>query len=107
MPGLSEAGIHLVNMVVRKAAHLTEYGILAALLWRTIRNTHAGKTHFWSWADAGWTLLIVALYAASDEFHQSFVPTREASVRDVLIDCTGALLALLCLWSLGRWRKSR
>jgi len=107
MPGLSEKAIHLVNMLVRKAGHLTEYGILAVLLWRAIRNSHIPKTRSWSWTDAGWTLLIVALYAASDEFHQSFVPTREASLRDVLIDCVGALLALLCLWGLGRCRESR
>jgi VanZ family protein len=55
----------------------------------------------------GWRCLaIVALYAASDEFHQRFVPTREASVVDVFIDTSGAALALIFIWIVGRWRKS-
>jgi len=44
-------------------------------------------------------------YAASDEFHQLFVPSREASVLDVLIDTAGAVFALLLIWFIGRWRR--
>ena len=41
-------------------------------------------------AQAG-TIAIATLYAASDEWHQSFVPSRSASIVDVLIDCVGAM----------------
>ena len=61
----------------------------------------------WRWSDAGRTLLFVIAFAVSDEFHQSFVPSREATVRDVLIDTMGAILALLFIWFLGRCRERR
>jgi VanZ family protein len=41
------------------------------------------------------TVLIVAGYAALDEFHQSFVPGRQAAVGDVLIDASGGIAAQL------------
>jgi len=44
-------------------------------------------------------------YAASDEFHQTFVPSREGCVRDVMIDTSGALAGLFALWLFGRLRK--
>jgi len=50
-------------------------------------------------------LLIVTMYAITDELHQSFVPSREGSVWDVLLDTTGGAFGLLFLWILGRWRK--
>ena len=44
------------------------------------------------------TLALVMLYAASDEFHQRFVPSRDASAVDVMIDTGGAVLALFLVW---------
>ena len=61
----------------------------------------------WRWSKAGLVLALVALYAASDEIHQAFVPSRDASVRDVLLDTTGGALGLLCLWAVGCLRKRR
>ena len=78
-----------IHFLVRKAAHLTEYGIFGALLFRAIRAGREG----WNWRWAVWAIAIAALYAASDEWHQSFVPSRTPSVIDVLIDTTGATLA--------------
>ncbi len=40
-------------------------------------------------------LILSVIYAISDEFHQSFVPGRDASVRDVLTDSAGIILSLL------------
>ena len=59
----------------------------------------------WLWAHAWSALIFVALYATSDEIHQAFVPTRQASVWDVLLDTTGGAFGLLFLWIFGRWRK--
>ncbi|MGD0615630.1 MAG: VanZ family protein, partial [Verrucomicrobiota bacterium] len=86
-------------------AHLTEYAILAVLLVRALRKLGEGDPRRWSWRQAWWTVLLVALYAASDEFHQIFVPTREASVRDVMIDTIGGIAGLLLFWAVGRWRN--
>ena len=104
-PDVTEKTIQQVQTIVRKSAHLTEYGILSMLLWRSFSHRLKKNSHAWSWRQAGWVLLTVAAYAATDEFHQSFVPSRMASPWDVLIDTVGAALGLLVLWMFGRWRK--
>lgn len=80
----------IVQFAVRKTAHLGEYGILAALLFRALR---ADRVNRWTLA---WSLTAVAiaiLVAITDEWHQSFVPSRTASPWDVLVDTIGAILA--------------
>ena len=106
LPQLTGEQVHAVVVGVRKVAHLTEYGVLAALVLRLIRHRVAGPARPWQWSEAALAMLVVLVYASTDEFHQLFVPTREGSLRDVGIDCVGAVLALLLLWFLGRWRKS-
>ena len=78
-----------LHFAVRKAGHLLEYAILGSLLFRAIREDRPGWKLRWALG----AIAIAALYAASDEWHQSFVPTRTASVWDVVIDTTGATLA--------------
>jgi VanZ family protein len=104
-PSLPDDSVRTIVFVVRKGAHLTEFAILALLTWRALRQPIPGQSRPWRWSLATQVILLVMLYAASDEFHQRFVPHREASVVDVLIDTTGAVLALLSLWAVGRWRK--
>ena len=79
--------------------------MLALLLWRALRQESTPGNTPWRWSKAGLVLALVALYAASDEIHQAFVPSRQASVWDVLLDTTGAAVGLLCLWAAGRLRK--
>ena len=105
VPDISDATIAHIQTGIRKSAHLSEYALLALLLWRARRKPFAGDPRPWSWRTPAFAFAITALFAASDEFHQSFVPSREGRFRDVLIDTTGAALGLLALWSLGRWRK--
>ena len=104
-PNLSEDAIDATVTGARKCAHLTEYAVLALLFWRALRKPVKSDPRPWSWADARLAILLVALYAASDEFHQLFVPTRDATVRDVVIDTIGGTLGLVFLWAVGRWRK--
>ena len=101
-PHLSDAAIHDVVVCVRKCAHLAEYAVLALLFWRALRKPAEVVHAPWRWSDARLALALVALFAAGDELHQAFVPSREGSVRDVLLDTTGGALALLCLWGVGR-----
>jgi len=58
----------------------------------------------WQWADAFIAVTAAGLYAATDELHQYFVPSRDASFRDVLLDTAGAVVGILALWAVGRWR---
>jgi VanZ family protein len=104
-PHMPEAQIHAIHHLLRKCAHLAEYSVLALLLWRALCQAAKNVLRPWNWREARLTLLIVALYAASDEFHQVFVPTRTAQVSDVLVDTSGGAAGLLALWLIGRWRK--
>lgn len=81
-----------INTVVRQLAHLTEYFVLAVLLWRAIRQELAGV---WNTPLALLTLALTAGIAAADETHQWFRQWRTGSVTDVGIDTLGAALALL------------
>ena len=83
----------------------TAQNLLQLLLWRALRKPARNQPQPWDWRTAARTILVVLAYAASDEFHQAFVPSRQASILDVLLDTTGALFALLLLWAIGRWRK--
>lgn len=106
--------VHTLEFVVRKGAHMTEYGILAILAFAQL------KTYFpWNFrksvkiADnflSGETtvhrrillqyplfqfliaICFVFLYACTDEFHQTFVSGRSGQFRDVLIDTVGGLI---------------
>ena len=99
-PHLQAATVHEIVVAVRKCAHLTEYAILGVLIWRAFSRRPGMESYPWRWKHAGQALLLVVLYAATDEFHQLFVPTREGSIVDVLIDTTGAALGLLLVRSI-------
>jgi VanZ family protein len=92
-PGMAPKSIWIILVVMRKCAHVSEYAILALLLWRALRSGPVLHIKMSMLFRA--VLLACALFAASDEFHQSFVKSRTPSVRDVLLDITGALLGLL------------
>lgn len=105
-PHISPSQIEEIHHFLRKCCHLTEYAILGLLVFRAL--THSGnKLPAWSWPKVGGTLLIVFLYASSDEFHQRFVPTRTSSFFDVLIDTTGGAIALLAAWIYHCCRKPK
>lgn len=86
--------LHRMHVAIRKAAHVTEFGIFSVAVFRGVRAERTG----WRLSWALLTLIIAVGYAGLDEWHQSFVPLREARVRDVFIDAAGALLAQLFVW---------
>ncbi len=93
-----------IILFARKCAHLTEYAVFAVLIWRAVRSLSAPNTG-WSWRVARNAWFCVVAYAMSDELHQHFVATRQASIWDVVIDSMGGVLGLLLLYAFGRWRK--
>lgn len=78
------------DFFLRKAAHVTEYAILAFLFLRALRGHKLERG-----SEILWAFLLSLLYAAGDEFHQSFVPERAASLMDVVIDSVGCALGIL------------
>lgn len=89
----------------RKCAHEAEYAMFAILLWRARNKPSRDHRPAWRWSEARFVVLLAMAYAATDEFHQAFVPSRESSVVDVLIDTFGASLGLILVWGFGRWRR--
>jgi len=106
-PGLPEAAVGSAVFWIRKAAHMTEYAVLAALLWRALWRPRRRDPAPWSWPVAGQALLGSLLWAAADEIHQAFTASRGASVRDVALDTAGAALGLLLLWRVWARRGGR
>jgi VanZ family protein len=91
-PDLS-TGLGTWDTILRKAAHMAEYGLLWLLWWRALGYRHAGAA-----------AAIAIAYAATDELHQSFVEGRNGTPVDVLIDAAGVALAALAV---RRFRASR
>ena len=104
-PHLSDDAVHAIVMIVRKCAHLAEYAMLALLLWRALRKPRKLNTPAWCWSEAGLVLALVALCAAGDELHQTFVPSRQGCIGDVLLDTAGGALALLGFWAVFYYRR--
>jgi len=79
---------------MRKIAHFTEYAILGFLTARAFRtSTRLAIRNHWFLISAA----LIVVYALLDEYHQSFVPTRTASVFDSLIDMAGGFAALIVI----------
>ena len=98
-PNTSAETLLTIHMIVRKAAHFTEYAILAFLAARAFRTSpRPALATRWFLA----SLTLVVTYALLDEYHQSFVPSRTGSIYDSLIDISGGLAALLLI----RWRHN-
>ncbi len=78
-----DSGLGEWDMILRKCAHMAEFGLLWFLWWRALGYGHAASA-----------AAIAIGYAITDEFHQTFVDGRHAALRDVLIDTAGVLVAI-------------
>lgn len=100
-PNASAEVFEIAHSIVRKAAHLTEYAILAILAFRAARSST------WLMARRRYLLLpflLVAAVAGLDEFNQSFEPSRTGTAWDSLLDSFGGATALLICWLIVRRR---
>jgi VanZ family protein len=100
-PNASDDTVWATVFAARKGAHLTEYALFATLLWRAMRGARTG----WTRRHAAIAWFAATGFAMTDEIHQAFVPGRQGSPWDVLLDSAGAAGGLFVLWYLGRWRK--
>jgi VanZ family protein len=104
-PAMSEEKIERIHYIVRKTAHFVEYALLGVLAWRAIHfdpafGSFSPRRQYW------FALLLCMLYASTDEFHQSFVPTRQPAVHDVLLDTCGAGFGLLSILGVHKLRPA-
>lgn len=93
--------IEQLQFPVRKGAHMSEYAVFTALVYAALM-VDGMKMRLRGAAAFG----ITVLFACSDEFHQLFVPGRSGRFADVLIDATGALIAVLICRAIDRRRKN-
>ena len=95
-PSTSPETLAVVHFIMRKIAHFTEYAILGFLAARAFRTSpHPAIQQRWFLICAA----LVVVYALLDEYHQSFVPSRTASIYDSMIDIAGGLTALIFIYS--------
>jgi len=100
-PAASEETIQLYHAYIRKAAHVTEYAVLAVIAFRTLKLSRAPLTVSYLLPIA-----LVMLIASIDEFNQSFEPSRTSSPYDVLLDIAGGITGLAIVWLFFRVRRS-
>jgi len=96
---VSPRTFHILDVLVRKTAHITEYGILASLVYGSFAEQQPFR---WRLRQAIWCIGIVGLYSLTDEFHQRYVPGRHASLVDCAIDIAGATIAIIMIFEARR-----
>jgi VanZ family protein len=97
------------HFILRKTGHVVGYSVLSLLLFRSWRLTLPVRgSPRWSIVWSRTAFLMTALVATLDEWHQSTLPSRTGTFRDMLLDSAAGLAAqiLLFLW-LRRWRDQQ
>lgn len=84
---------------LRKLAHFSEYACMGILIFSIVYQWVMGKKKYLI------ATLWVFLSAAVDEWHQSFVPGRYASIKDVLLDTCGGICGIVLLTLIIKGRK--
>jgi VanZ family protein len=87
-PSFSPDQLQVAHVICRKAGHVLEYFVLGVLAWRATSTTPFAVRPEWL------TVALVLAVALSDEFHQSFVPSRTGALGDVGYDFFGGLMGL-------------
>lgn len=100
-PSLKSSFEPIIDLALRKIAHMAEFGVFAFLLFRFFDFYNIGKKKSW------FLVVVISLsYAVYDEVHQSFVQGRYGTVRDMLIDFNGAFLGMIA-WNLYRLKSKK
>ena len=96
---LPPQALYTLETLLRKAAHMSEYAVLALLYAHALRQNGAKRP-------LRYALLLCVCYAATDELHQAFVPDRGPALFDVGVDTAGACIGLAFgrLWGCIRRR---
>jgi len=93
-----------IHFLIRKLAHCSEYAIFGLLLYHSFKPRHPKD---WNARSAFGALVVAGLFSLVDEYHQSFVPGRTASLVDCGIDTAGALLGMVVFYAGTRPHASK
>ena len=92
---------------LRKTGHVIGYFTLSVLFFRSWRATFPRLSTRWCLQWATIATLSTSLVATLDEWHQSFLPSRTGTVRDVILDSTAALVAQIVVFAILRMQRFR
>lgn len=98
-PEAPDEQIEFLYLVARKVGHFVVYSVLAWLTFRAIRGNSRQR---WRGRWVVGSAVMAIGYAIFDEYAQSFIPTRTASIFDVVIDASSVLTMLVVLSLLNR-----
>jgi len=102
--GVDQVRFQPWNIFLRKCGHVFGYGLLSILLFRAWRETlPAANGARWTFRWATIAALGTALVASLDEWHQSYIPTRTGTIRDVILDTSAGIAAQLGIILWQRW----
>jgi VanZ family protein len=104
-PDISAETLASIHFIVRKCTHVGEYAILALLLLRAATLMPNSKRSIPILYVSIWGVCLFV--AVTDEFHQTFVASRDAAATDVMIDSAGAIVGLLIGALFGMTRSIR
>lgn len=90
IPTIPMSTVTWQEFLIKKSAHIVEFGIFAILLYRALLGTGAKKGDAFKYS-----LTASIIYGILDEYHQSFTPGRTSTIRDVMFDALGAYIGLL------------
>lgn len=103
VPDITDEALMRIHVAVRKTAHFVQYAVLALLAARAFLSSSQTFLRR-RWAVAA--LLLVAVCALLDEYHQSFEPSRTATIYDSLLDISGGATAIASvLWWRSRLKR--
>ena len=80
----------IIERIIRKLAHFTEYFILAILVYLMFKEYGVSNLFMW-------TMIFCILYSMTDEFHQLFISERTGKIYDIFIDTFGSFVAMLII----------
>ena len=97
--------LETINHIVRKSAHFCEYAVLSIAFALHLFVHQKSRRYI-----IIWSTLMSGAYAATDEYHQTFIPGRSGQFSDVLLDTTGAFVGVFCfvlLWEIAKYCSNR
>lgn len=105
--GITPEKFEPVHAVLRKTGHVAGYGTLSLLAFRSFRASLRRLPARWAFAWARNAVIFTAIVASLDEWHQTFIPSRTGTIRDVILDTTAAVGAQVLVYLLLRKRTAR
>lgn len=105
---MSDSRWELIHHILRKSGHFIGYGTVSFTFLRawlyTLSRRGVSTLLAWRVEASILAILSTAIVASGDEFHQSFIPSRTGTPRDVLLDTAGATTLCLLVWLIC-WRR--